>query len=103
MTLEHNPMIWLLVGFAGQGLFSARFLIQWIASERRQRSVVPELFWWSSLAGGCVLLAYAIQRRDPVFIVGQGAGLIIYVRNLILIYRRRTTVRQLRQAPSIRR
>jgi lipid-A-disaccharide synthase-like uncharacterized protein len=93
MSIEHIPMTWLLVGFVGQGLFSTRFLIQWIVSERRRRSVVPEMFWWCSLAGGCVLLAYAIERKDPVFVVGQGAGLLIYVRNLVLIYRRRATDR----------
>jgi lipid-A-disaccharide synthase-like uncharacterized protein len=78
-----------LVGFAGQLLFSARFLVQWIASERAGRSVIPVAFWYFSLAGGVVLLAYALYRADPVFIVGQGMGAFIYLRNLMLISRER--------------
>jgi len=77
---------WVVVGFLGQGLFSARFLVQWLASERARRSVVPRAFWFFSLGGGITLLAYALYRRDPVFIAGQGVGLFIYVRNLMLIY-----------------
>ncbi len=73
---------WLAIGFLGQALFSLRFLVQWICSERQRRSVVPLAFWYFSLAGGGVLLCYAIWRQDPVFIVGQGMGLIIYLRNL---------------------
>ena len=84
-----RDMIWLAVGFMGQVLFSARFLVQWVSSERRKRSVVPLAFWYFSLAGGATLLAYAIHRQDPVFIVGQAAGLFIYLRNLQLIYRQR--------------
>ena len=79
--------IWLTIGFAGQLLFTSRFLVQWIASERSGRSVVPLAFWWFSLAGGVTLLAYALWRQDPVFAVGQGSGLVIYVRNLMLIAR----------------
>ena len=77
------------LGFAGQALFSARFVVQWIASEARGRSVVPLAFWYLSLAGGATLLAYAVLRADPVFVVGQGAGLAIYVRNLVLVHRER--------------
>ena len=77
--------IWLAIGFAGQALFSARFLVQWLASERRGRSVVPLAFWYFSVLGGMTLLAYAIYRADPVFIVGQLGGLVIYLRNLQLI------------------
>lgn len=76
---------WMLIGFTGQALFSARFIIQWLASERARRSIVPKAFWYFSLAGSAVLLAYAIHRMDPVFIVGQAAGLLIYLRNLYLI------------------
>jgi len=76
---------WIVIGFIAQGLFSARFLVQWIASERRRRSIVPQAFWYFSVAGGALLLAYAIHRRDPVFIVGQGAGLVVYLRNLQLL------------------
>lgn len=83
--------IWLGVGFSAQALFSARFLVQWIASEKAGRSVVPVAFWVLSLLGGALLLAYAVYRRDPVFILGQGAGLIIYSRNLYLIYREKRT------------
>ena len=84
MTTEH---LWLSVGLLGQAFFSARFLVQWIASERRKRSVVPLAFWYFSVDGGLTLLAYAVYRRDPVFILGQGAGLFVYARNLWLIYR----------------
>ncbi len=78
---------WLAVGFFGQALFSARFLVQWLRSEKLKRSVVPKAFWYFSVAGGATLLAYAIHRRDPVFIVGQGAGLFIYARNLQFLWR----------------
>jgi lipid-A-disaccharide synthase-like uncharacterized protein len=80
---------WLVIGFAGQALFTLRFLAQWIASERAHESTVPVAFWWLSLAGGVVLFLYALHRRDPVFALGQGSGLVIYVRNLVLISRRR--------------
>ena len=83
----HNtiPNAWLALGFIGQALFSGRFLVQWIASERKGASVIPGAFWWLSLAGGLVLLAYAIHRRDPVFILGQSGGLLVYGRNLVLL------------------
>ena len=80
--------IWLIVGFMGQMFFSARFFLQWVYSEIKKKSIIPIGFWYFSLLGGATLLAYAIHREDPVFIVGQGAGLIIYSRNLILIKRR---------------
>lgn len=83
---------WLATGFLGQMLFTARFLVQWIASERSGRSIVPHAFWWLSLSGGGALLAYAIWRGDPVFVIGQGAGLIVYIRNLALIQRTRRRV-----------
>ena len=91
--MEQN-VIWLVVGFMGQALFSARFLVQWLTSERRKKSVVPLAFWYFSVAGGATLLAYAIHRQDPVFIVGQGAGLFIYLRNLQLIYRQKGTEKE---------
>ena len=84
MTTEH---VWLSIGLLGQSLFSARFLVQWIASERRKQSVVPVHFWYFSVGGGLTLLAYAIYRQDPVFIIGQGAGLFVYARNLYFIRR----------------
>jgi lipid-A-disaccharide synthase-like uncharacterized protein len=83
-----TEQLWIAVGLAGQALFSARFLVQWIASERKRQSVVPREFWYFSLGGGLTLLAYAIHRLDPVFILGQGAGLFVYARNLYFIHRR---------------
>ncbi len=80
---------WLLFGFFGQILFGMRFIVQWICSERRKQSYIPLVFWYFSISGGLVLLVYAIYRKDPVFIVGQGLGLFIYARNLILIYKHR--------------
>lgn len=76
---------WVLLGFIAQGFFTMRFLVQWIASERAKRSVVPIAFWFFSLGGGTLLLLYAIRRQDPVFIAGQALGLVIYIRNLWLI------------------
>lgn len=78
-------LIWILVGLGGQALFMTRFLVQWIASERVRRSVVPDSFWWFSIGGAAILLSYAIWRADPVFILGQSLGLLIYSRNLWLI------------------
>ena len=79
--------IWLGIGFFAQLLFSARFLVQWLASERAGKSIVPLLFWYLSIAGSALLLAYAIHRKDPVFILGQSVGIFIYSRNLYLIRR----------------
>ena len=75
---------WYAVGFLGQLVFGSRFFLQWIASERARRVVIPKLFWYLSLLGGVALFAYACYRRDPVFAVGQGLGLIVYTRNLVL-------------------
>jgi lipid-A-disaccharide synthase-like uncharacterized protein len=80
---------WLLLGFGGQVVFMGRFVIQWLASERQRRSVIPVSFWYLSIIGALVLLVYALHRRDPVFVVGQGAGVAIYLRNLQLIRRAR--------------
>jgi lipid-A-disaccharide synthase-like uncharacterized protein len=79
---------WTILGFFGQAFFAGRFLIQWIVSERRNESVIPVAFWVLSLFGGSLLLVYALYRRDPVFILGQGAGLVVYARNLALIRRK---------------
>ena len=79
--------IWLAIGFLGQGLFFGRWVIQWIASERNAESQVPVSFWYMSLIGGLITLAYAIYRKDPVFIAGQSIGSIVYIRNLMLISR----------------
>ena len=80
-----DTLVWVIVGFVGQALFSMRFVVQWLASERLKRSIIPNAFWYFSLAGGVTLLAYAIHKRDPVFIAGQGLGLFVYLRNLYLI------------------
>ncbi len=78
------PWAWVAFGFAGQALFGARFLVQWLATERAQRVVVPVAFWWLSLAGGVVLLVYYVRRLEPVGVVGQLCPLAIYVRNLVI-------------------
>lgn len=79
--------LWLIIGFLGQGCFFMRFLVQWISSERQKKSVIPVAFWYFSILGALIVLAYAIHRRDPVFIVGQSTGLLIYTRNLVLLSR----------------
>jgi lipid-A-disaccharide synthase-like uncharacterized protein len=83
--------MWVLIGLVAQILFSMRFFVQWVASERKGQSVIPISFWYISIAGSLVLLLYAIHRRDPVFILGQAFGSFVYVRNLMLIYRRPTS------------
>jgi lipid-A-disaccharide synthase-like uncharacterized protein len=87
-----DTLVWIIIGFVGQALFSARFIVQWLASERVKRSIVPRAFWYFSLAGGVTLLAYAIHKRDPVFIAGQGLGLFVYLRNIYLIHSGRQQV-----------
>jgi len=84
-----TDQVWLGIGLLGQAMFSARFLVQWIASERRRESVVPTPFWYFSIGGGLTLFAYALYRQDPVFILGQGAGVFIYARNLYFIRARK--------------
>jgi lipid-A-disaccharide synthase-like uncharacterized protein len=79
--------IWLVIGFLGQGFFFMRFVVQWIASERARKSIIPTAFWFFSIGGGVVLLVYAIYREDPVFIAGQALGLVIYSRNIFFILR----------------
>lgn len=84
-----QPVGWLLLGFAGQALFSARFLVQWVHSERRKQSIIPVAFWYFSLAGGATLFTYALHIGDPVFILGQSLGVLIYSRNLYFIHKQR--------------
>ena len=79
--------VWVAIGFLGQGLFFGRWLVQWIVSERKAQSRMPLAFWYLSLVGGLITLAYAIYRRDPVFIAGQSIGAVVYIRNLMLIHR----------------
>ena len=78
---------WLILGFSAQALFFTRFLVQWIASEKAGRSVVPLAFWYLSISGSLLLLFYAVHRMDPVFIAGQSMGTLIYTRNIVLIRR----------------
>jgi lipid-A-disaccharide synthase-like uncharacterized protein len=78
--------IWLGIGFLGQGIFFMRWVVQWVASERSAESRMPIMFWYLSLAGGLITLAYAIYRKDPVFIAGQSIGALVYLRNLMLIH-----------------
>jgi lipid-A-disaccharide synthase-like uncharacterized protein len=88
--MHHNiNAMWLGLGFLGQGLFSMRFLVQWWRSERAGQSVVPIEFWYLSVGGGVLLLAYALHRHDPVFFVGQLTGILVYSRNLHLIHHQR--------------
>ena len=87
-TLSSLEIFFLIVGFVGQGLFASRFIIQWIYSEKKGKSHIPIIFWYLSIVGGLGLLTYAIFRKDPVIITGQTFGIFIYLRNLILIYKK---------------
>ena len=81
-----NETIWLGIGFFGQGLFFMRWVVQWISSEKKKKSEIPVLFWYFSLIGGFITLIYAIYRVDPVFIMAQSFGLIVYLRNIYFIF-----------------
>lgn len=81
---------WLILGFFGQAMFTMRFLVQWISSEKRKESVIPVTFWYFSLGGGLILLFYAIHRMDPVFILAYLPGNFIYFRNLYFIHKKKT-------------
>ncbi|MGD9152223.1 MAG: lipid-A-disaccharide synthase N-terminal domain-containing protein [Gammaproteobacteria bacterium] len=92
MTIDHGVIInviWLTIGFGGQAIFSMRFVVQWLCSERQKRSVIPLAFWYLSILGSITLCAYAVHRRDPVFIIGQAFGILVYLRNLYFIYKER--------------
>ncbi len=84
-----TPWYWYCVGFGGQAVFGSRFYLQWLVSERQGRSTVPLAFWYLSIIGGLLLLAYAIYLVEPVFIVGQSTGTLVYVRNLMLLAKER--------------
>lgn len=86
--MSTTETIWVGIGFLGQGLFFGRWVIQWLSSEKHHESRVPIAFWYLSLAGGLITLAYAIYRKDPVFIVGQSVGASVYIRNLMFLHRR---------------
>ncbi|MGQ3685576.1 MAG: lipid-A-disaccharide synthase N-terminal domain-containing protein [Candidatus Loosdrechtia sp.] len=88
---------WIILGFIGQIIFGSRFLVQWIISEKQKESIIPEVFWYLSIAGSVVLLIYSIYRRDPVFIIGQCLGLFIYIRNVMLIYQKKNTLTNSKQ------
>ena len=88
LNLSEIEIFFLIVGFVGQGLFASCFIVQWIFSEKKGESYIPVIFWYLSIFGGLGLLTYAIFRKDPVIIVGQTFGIFIYLRNLILIYRK---------------
>lgn len=88
-----TEVAWLTLGFAAQMMFAMRFLIQWVYTERARESVVPEAFWYFSLAGGLMLLTYAVYRGDPVFMLGQAMGLVVYSRNLYFIWSHRSALR----------
>lgn len=90
MEVPDGATLWMGIGFIGQAIFGARFIVQWVATERRRRSVVPVAFWYLSLLGSVFLLAYSIYRRDAVFIAGFSLNLVIYLRNLYFIRRRRS-------------
>ncbi|MBM4119990.1 MAG: lipid-A-disaccharide synthase N-terminal domain-containing protein [Nitrospira sp.] len=85
--MSTTELLWLGIGFLGQGVFFMRWVVQWIASEKHAESRVPVAFWYMSLIGGLITLAYALYRKDPVFIAGQSVGAIVYLRNLMLIAR----------------
>ena len=80
---------WVLLGYLGQSLFAMRFIVQWVASERVGRSVIPVAFWFFSIGGGLLLFVFSLIIRDPVFIIGQGLGLFVYLRNLYFVFRER--------------
>lgn len=81
-----TELTWLAIGFLAQAMFMMRFVIQWVASEKVKRSIVPETFWYFSMGGGLMLLAYSIWRMDPVYILGQALGTVIYARNIYFIW-----------------
>jgi lipid-A-disaccharide synthase-like uncharacterized protein len=97
LSVDH---VWLAIGFLGQALFASRFIIQWFKSEMEGRSIIPVAFWYCSLGGGVVLLAYAVHKLDPVFILGQASGLFVYGRNLYLIFRERAALRAAAEHPA---
>ena len=88
-NLTFLELVFLIIGFTGQGLFASRFIVQWIYSEKKGESSIPIVFWYLSIFGGFGLLIYAIFRKDPVIITGQLFGIFIYTRNLILIHRKK--------------
>lgn len=99
-VFEFNFDWWVLLGLVAQAMFTMRFVVQWIASERQGRSVIPIAFWFFSIGGGVLLLGYALYRKDIVFILGQGFGVFVYVRNLYLVLKERDTQSAQIKAPA---
>lgn len=91
-SVSTKELVWLTLGMTAQLMFTLRFVVQWLASERARRSVMPEIFWYFSFVGGAMLLIYAVYRMDPVFILGQASGLFIYSRNIYFIWQGRRDV-----------
>ncbi len=101
VSMLTTETIWVGIGFLGQGLFFGRWVVQWILSEKHARSEVPLSFWYMSLFGGLITLAYALYRQDPVFIAGQGLGSVVYIRNLMLIHRANRRASDARPSPDV--
>lgn len=97
---ENHDHMWLIIGFIGQGLFASRFIVQWFKSEMEGRSVVPVMFWYFSIGGGIISLAYAIEISSWPFIISQGTGLIVYLRNMMLIYKERAALKAAGNQPA---
>jgi lipid-A-disaccharide synthase-like uncharacterized protein len=89
--LDTHLTLWTLIGLFGQTMFMMRFILQWIASEKAKQSVMPEIFWYFSLGGGLIVFAYAVHQQDLVFMLGQGLGVLIYLRNIYFIRKRKTS------------
>ena len=81
--------LWLVLGLVGQAFFFSRFIVQWLVTEKKGESTIPTAFWYLSICGGLILLVYSVHQKDPVFIAGQSIGSFVYVRNLMLIYRKK--------------
>lgn len=99
--IENRDHVWLIIGFVGQALFASRFIIQWFRSEVEGRSVIPIAFWYCSIGGGIVSFAYAVEINSWPFIISQGTGLIVYVRNLWLIFKERAALRRAAEHPAV--
>jgi lipid-A-disaccharide synthase-like uncharacterized protein len=97
---DNHDHVWLIIGFIGQGLFASRFIVQWFKSEMEGRSVIPVMFWYFSIGGGIISLAYAIEISSWPFIISQGTGLIVYLRNMVLIYRERAALKAAGNQPA---
>lgn len=91
MTSTTTDVIWLTIGFVAQGVFTMRFVVQWLYSEFHRKSVIPTAFWYLSISGSLLLLCYAIHKRDPVFILGQSFGALVYLRNLYFIHKKESS------------